>query len=271
MLTSLDVRPSERCAYYYVSTLAPELDTALFFASDSQTITSALQSTVGPLIHKCQANVAACGASHCSGHGRCSRYDSTSPQKSCEAASVALTTEEGGGKVACICDQGWSGAKCSKDVAVSTTLERKPPGRDGTGPGTGPCTLRPGAPAVYAPICAAATTKAACAKVNMTCTWGAPPPPPPRPLSQQYWCNAPYKVCEQCNHYTKPPCTATFRNESRSECEAKCDPGPHPQGYTCLWSGKPGMRCENQFAPFEYPNITSCEAKCKNPPPPPPV
>jgi hypothetical protein len=156
------------------------------------------------------------------------------------------------------------------NVVVSATLHLKPPPPPPL-PGTGPCILRPGAPAVYKPICADATTQAACAKVNMTCTWGAPPPPPPRPLSQQYWCNAPYKICEQCNHYTKPPCTATFRNESRSDCEAKCDPGPHPQGYTCEWSGKPGMRCEKQFAPFSYPNITSCEAKCKNPPPPPPV
>ena len=80
----------------------------------SETITSALQSTVGPLIRKCQANVAACGASHCSGHGRCSRYDWRAPEKSCEAPPSPLTlTEEGGEAVACICDKGFSGAQCS--------------------------------------------------------------------------------------------------------------------------------------------------------------
>ena len=127
-----------------------------------------------------------------------------------------------------------------------------------------PCALKPGAPAVYKRICEAASTEAACAKVNLTCVWTPASPPTPRPLSQQYWCNAPYKFCEQCNHYTKPPCTATFRNDSLSECEEKCNPGPHPQGYSCLWAGPGGKRCEQQFAPFQYANLSACEAECKN-------
>lgn len=128
------------------------------------------------------------------------------------------------------------------------------------------CTLKPGTPAVYGPICKAAKTEAACVKVNMTCSWSAPSPPAPpspRPLSDQYWCNAPYKLCEQCNRYTNPPCTPTFRNDTKDACEKKCNPGPHPQGYNCRWYPG-GSRCDLNYAPFYYNNLSACEANCKH-------
>ena len=54
-------------------------------------------------------------------------------------------------------------------------------GEGGEGPPSG-CTLNKGGNPVYAPICAAAKTKAACAKVSQTCNWVPPPPPLIKPV-----------------------------------------------------------------------------------------
>ena len=80
----------------------------------SQTITSALQSTVGPLIKRCQAGALQCAAAVCSAHGRCSRYDAAAPEKGCAGPSP-------GDAVACNCDKGWSGATCSTQQAKDST------------------------------------------------------------------------------------------------------------------------------------------------------
>ena len=77
----------------------------------SQTIDSALQSTIGPLIKKCQATTLRCAAAMCSAHGRCSRYDPAAPDNGCADPSP-------GEAVTCICDAGWSGAKCSQQRAA---------------------------------------------------------------------------------------------------------------------------------------------------------
>jgi hypothetical protein len=49
------------------------------------------------------------------------------------------------------------------------------------GPPSG-CNLKSGENPVYAPICAAAKTESACAKVSTTCTWVPPPPPLVKPV-----------------------------------------------------------------------------------------
>ena len=99
-----------------------------------------------------------------------------------------------------------------------------------------------------------------------------PPPPPPSPSTKKkekkrgYWCDSVYKVCSGCSQYTKPLCTPAQLNATFAECFSACDPGPHPQGYSCYWAGPRGMTCEKEVVPFEYPNITDCEKNCKNPP-----
>jgi len=54
-------------------------------------------------------------------------------------------------------------------------------GQGSAGPPSG-CHLKPKANPVYAPICAAAKSKAACANLSVTCDWVPPPPPLVKPV-----------------------------------------------------------------------------------------
>ena len=71
----------------------------------SDTITTFLKDTAGPLMEKCSADRARCATALCSGHGRCSNYDAAHPERGCEPPEDATT-------VTCLCDAGWQGPTC---------------------------------------------------------------------------------------------------------------------------------------------------------------
>jgi hypothetical protein len=71
----------------------------------SDTITTFLKDTAGPLMKKCSADRAQCATVLCSGHGRCSNYDAAYPERGCEPPEDATT-------VTCLCDAGWQGPTC---------------------------------------------------------------------------------------------------------------------------------------------------------------
>ena len=71
----------------------------------SDTITTFLKDTAGPLMEKCSADRAQCATALCSGHGRCSNYDAAHPERGCEPPEDATT-------VTCLCDAGWQGPTC---------------------------------------------------------------------------------------------------------------------------------------------------------------
>ena len=64
-----------------------------------------LNSTVGPLLTRCEAERARCAAARCSAHGRCSSYAPAHPEAGCAPLAA-------GAEVHCVCDAGWRGATC---------------------------------------------------------------------------------------------------------------------------------------------------------------
>ena len=94
------------------------------------------------------------------------------------------------------------------------------------------CNLKPGVPPVYKQVCDLAHNQTACARDNLTCTWGpgpplppppppppAPPPPPPPP-AMNYTCEASACILDPGGKYTDGNCS--------NACKVPPPPPPPP-------------------------------------------
>ena len=80
-------------------------------AGYAETVLAFLNQSVGPLLEACAAERAACSASACSAHGRCSSYEPAHPDRGCTPASPTAAGT-------CLCDAGWRGERCDTPLAL---------------------------------------------------------------------------------------------------------------------------------------------------------
>ena len=94
----------------------------------------------------------------------------------------------------------------------------------------GTCTLKPGAPSAYQPLCASEKTEAACATVSQTCVWAAAPTPAPA---------KPTPAPTPCGTPSGRPCAPAFNPLDLTGLWMMADTGPASQGMLWAQQAKP--------------------------------
>ena len=70
-------------------------------------------SLVVPLVSELQSNASTCSLARCHGHGRCANLSGVASPRVISIGPAAAT--------ACLCDQGWSGFRCSEHLPLATS------------------------------------------------------------------------------------------------------------------------------------------------------